>query len=381
MLKVIHIITGLGIGGAEMMLYKLLSSTNRNEIASTVVSLSDNGPMGDKIKDLGIEVICLGMRRGVPSLTALTKLVSLIRGKKPHLVQTWMYHSDLLGGIAAKFVKNTKIVWGIHHSNLDFNVNKGRTILTAKLCAFLSRYIPDKIISCSHVAEMVHIKFGYIPHKIKVIPNGFDQLIFCPDKFSYISVRENLGLNKDNLLVGLIGRYHPQKDHINFINAISMLPHLTHDVKFIMCGEGISCENLELSAIIKKYGLQQKVLLLGPRDDIPRIMASLDILVSSSCGEGFPNVIGEAMSCGVPCIVTNVGDSGWLVGDTGMVVPPRNPLELSTALHKMIMYYNSDERQELGRRARQRIINNFSLGAVSKQYEELYYHVIAEQGV
>jgi glycosyltransferase involved in cell wall biosynthesis len=193
--KIIHIITGLSTGGAEMMLFKLLSKINRDKFQPEVVSLTDAGPVADKIKTLGIPVHELGMKRGGFHPAAVIKLSLLLRNKKPDLVQTWLYHSDLVGGIAAKLSGRTKLFWSIRQSNIDADSNKRSTIWIAKTCAKLSSWLPDKIICCSHAAQESHVALGYSKEKIVVIPNGFNLDKFHPDNESRSSVRKELNLD------------------------------------------------------------------------------------------------------------------------------------------------------------------------------------------
>ena len=373
-MNIIHIITGLNTGGAEMMLYKLLSYQDSVHIEPEVVSLTDVGPIGRRIQEIGIPVRALGMRRGVLNPFAVLKLVTWLRRSRPAVVQSWMYHSDLVGGISAKWAGGVPLVWGIRHSNLDAGINKQSTIWTAKLCARTSRWLPARIICCSEASRQVHTSIGYAPEKMVVIPNGFDLDTFRPDPGARESVYRELGIEKDVPLIGLIGRFDPQKDHRNFVIAAARLQAHSPDPHFLLCGDGVDNQNAELTRWIVEAGLGKRFHLLGRREDIPRLAAALDIASSSSIGEGFPNVIGEAMACGVPCVVTDVGDSAKIVGDTGHVVLPRNPEAFAAALNELL-YLSPQARMNLGQQARLRIKENYSLGSIVKQYEALYSDV------
>ena len=370
-MKILHIITSLSTGGAEMMLYKLVSKMDRDKFEIQVISLTDIGPIGKKIQALGIPVVALGMKRGVPDPRMVFKLACWLKKYRPDIIQTWMYHSDLLGGLAAKLAGNIPVVWGIRHSNLDPKGNKRTTIWTAKVCARFSRWLPVKIVCCSEASRRVHTALGYAPDRMVVIPNGFDLNLFKPDLEEGTLVRQELGIPEDTILIGLVGRFDPQKDHKNFIKAATLLKKDMPDVRLLLCGDGITWENPTLSKWIEDAGLSKYFHLLGRRNDIPRIMTALDIASSSSYGEGFPNVVGEAMACGVPCVVTDVGDSALIVGDTGIVVPPKDPGALALAWKELIEI-GGHKRQKLGDNARLRIRDNFSLPSVVKRYEELY---------
>lgn len=369
--KIIHVITGLDIGGAETMLYKLLSNIDRTKFEPRVLSLADIGLIGKKIEKLGISVRALGMKRGVPDPRYVFRLAVILKKEKPDIVQTWMYHADLIGGLAAKLIRNIPIVWNIRHSNLDPEGNKKTTILTAKACATLSKTIPKKIICCSEASFKVHSELGYKEEKMIVIPNGFDLEVFKPDAEARYSVRRELRIPDDVAIIGMGARFDPQKDHKNLITAARILCRSNKNIHFILCGDGITNDNKQLTKWIQEYNLQVNFHLLGRRADIARITTAFDIASSSSYGEGFPNVIGEAMACEVPCVVTNVGDSAYIVGDTGIVVPPKNPLAMAKAWEKLIKL-SAEERKILGKLARKRIEDNFEISSVVNQYEALY---------
>jgi glycosyltransferase involved in cell wall biosynthesis len=380
-LKIAHIITGLNTGGAEIMLYKLLSGLDREAFEPRVVSLTDIGPVGEKIKLLGVPVRALGMRRGVPDPRGVWRLVQQLKAERPHLVQTWMYHADLLGGLAARLGSGIPVVWNIRHSNLDPVGNKRTTIWTAKVCARLSHCLPARIVCCSEASRRVHTALGYAGDKMMVIPNGFDLAAFKPDAKARTAVREELGISQEALLIGLVGRFDPQKDHRNFVEAAARLRTDCPQVHFLLCGDGVNWNNAELTGWIGEAGLRQQFHLLGRREDMPRLTAALDISsTSSSYGEGFPNVIGEAMACGVACAITDVGDSAFIVGETGLVVPPRDPEALAHAWKKLIEM-GPEGRQKLGETARKRILENFSLPDIVARYEALYKEVVRRKQI
>jgi glycosyltransferase involved in cell wall biosynthesis len=369
--KIVHIITGLSTGGAEMMLFKLLSRMNNDEFESEVISLTDAGPVADKIKMLGVPVHTIGMKRGRVHPIALLKLTSLLRKKKPDLVQTWLYHSDLIGGVAAKLAGSNKIFWSIRQSNIDMDGNKRSTIWIAKICAKLSFWLPDKIICCSHAALESHVALGYSNEKMLVIPNGFDLDAFQPDQESRKSLRKELGLDEKACLIGLVARFDPQKDHHNFIQAAELIKNYDSSVHFMLCGGDITKENIQLMQWIKQAGMVEHFHLLGLRSDVSSLVAAMDVAISSSLGEGFPNVVGEAMACAVPCVVTNVGDSALIVGDTGRVVPAKDPEALAEGIIELLQA-SPEYRKGLGKQARLRVKNNYSLESVAEKYEAVY---------
>lgn len=370
--KIVHLITGLNTGGAEMMLYKLISKMDRDKFEIQVISLTNIGSIGKKIAALGIPVSMLGMRKGPSDLMAIFKFARWLLMTKPGIIQTWMYHADLIGGMAAKMAGGIPVVWGIRHSNLDPAGNKKTTIWTAGLCAMFSKWIPKKIVCCSEASREVHTKLGYDSSKMLVIPNGFDLKIFKPDASARLSVRKELDLPQDTLLIGLVSRFDPQKDHYNFIQAAAKLLKQHPAIHFLLCGDKVAWDNKDLLNWIDTAGIRSNFHLLDRRQDIPHITAALDIASSSSSfGEGFPNVVGEAMACGVPCVVTDVGDSALIVGAAGKVVAPRDSSALAMAWQALIVL-DEDGRRRLGDLARQRINERFSLPIITQRYETLY---------
>ncbi len=378
-MRITLVITNLATGGAESMLLKLLQKMDHERFTLNVISLMGLGEIGLKIIKLGIPVSAIGMQRGgLPSPMALWRLYHLLRQSQSDVIHTWMYHSDLLGGLAARLIGCRRVVWGIHHSNLSKSENKRSTLWVVKLCAALSRIVPTRILSCSHRAGDVHVAVGYAADKIHVIPNGFDLVRFIPDGRARTSVRADLGLHADAPLVGLVARYDSQKNHAGFVEAAALLHSRRPDVHFLLAGQDIDAGNTELVAAIAQRGLQSYIHLLGQRDDVPRLMAALDLLASSSHGEAFPNVLGEAMACGVPCVVTDVGDSAEIVGNTGRVVAAGDMLGLANGLFELLEL-PADQRVRLGEQARARVAAEYEIGHVAAQYMAFYERVTEEQ--
>jgi len=374
--RIVHLITSLSLGGAEMMLFKLLSHMDLCEFDSSVLSLTADGPVGEKIRQLGIPVTSLGMKPGMADPVHFYRLVRILRNVRPDLLQTWMYHSDLMGGLAARVSGNFAVIWGLRNSTLDNENSKKSTLSIVKLLAKLSGWIPNRIVSCSYAAQDVHTRLGYRADKFTVIPNGFDTGIFHPDSKARNSLREELSLPMESLLIGLVGRFDPQKDHEHFIQAAGCLALHTDQVHFVLAGDGITWQNETLANWIRSSGLERRFHLLGPRQDIPRLTAALDIATSSSAyGEAFPNVIGEALACGVLCVVTDVGDSARIVGEAGKVVPPRNPEALCHAWLEMIRM-EPGQWKAMKQAARQIVVDQYEIETITRRYQELYRSLI-----
>ena len=373
-MKIVFIITNLATGGAETMLLKLLQHLHRTRFQPTVISLIGLGEISPRIQALGIPVHTLGMSRGLPGPLAFLRLVRLLRQLQPDVVHTWMYHADLMGGLAARLTDCRKVIWGIHQSNLSRELNKRSTLQVVKLCARLSAWVPAQIISCSTRAKEVHATVGYRADKLHVIPNGFELDRFTPDAAARASVRAELGVAADTPLVGLIARYDSQKNHPGFVEAAALVAAQLPHVHFVLTGKDVDAANQVLQAAIVQHGLQERMHLLGRRDDVPRLMAALDVLASSSHGEAFPNVLGEAMACGVPCAVTDVGDSADIVGSTGRVVPAGDMQGLARELLALLLLPPA-QRATLGQQARQRVQDQYEIGHVARLYEAAYEQV------
>jgi glycosyltransferase involved in cell wall biosynthesis len=369
-INVLHIITDLDIGGAEKVLTSLVVSSTRSNIRYSVISLKSEGEYAEEIRTSGIDVYSVGMKKSFKDIFLLLKLARLIRIENPDIVQTWMYHADFIGGMIAKLTTRAKIVWNIRHSDLGPEV-KISTKLTRTLLAKLSGLIPSTIVTCSKKAKEFHVGLGYKSEKFIYIPNGINLQQYKKDRDDGIAIRKKIDIKASEIALGVIARFHPQKDHRNFISAANKIAAYYPKIHFVLCGNKMDLNNDELTSWIGKEYLD-RFHLLGKRTDMPQIMSSLDILVSSSShGEAFPNVVAEAMANEVPCVVTDVGDSAEVVGDTGIVVSPSNPLALEKGISAMIdKILNTDEK--LGQVARKRVIDLFSLKAMKDNYEDLY---------
>jgi len=317
------------------------------------------------------------MRPGALDLVKFLRLVEWLIQDRPGLVQTWMYHADVIGGLAARLVRRAKIVWGIHNSTLDPERTRRTTRWTVALSARLSYSVPDCIVSVSRASRDLHVDAGYDASKFVIIPNGFDLSEFRPDATRRGDVRAELGIREDAFVVGLVARVDPQKDHLNFVRAAALLAPRRPDARFLLCGQGTD-QGGPLARVIAERGLLDRFVLLGRRDDVPRIMNAIDVVsLSSAYGEAFPLVIGEAMSCGVPCVVTDVGDSAYLVGDTGRVVAPRDAEALASAWEGLAAA-GAEGRRTLGSAARVRIERNFALSRIAARYAEVYRALVSD---
>jgi glycosyltransferase involved in cell wall biosynthesis len=363
------VITGLPIGGAQAMLVKLLSRHDRRAFAPSVIALRAGGAVEPALRALGVPVWSPGMTRANAPL-AFARLVRRIRAERPDLVQTWMYHADLLGGAAAA-AAGVPVLWGIRQSNLRPGVGPPTTWLTMLACARLSTRVPERIVCGSESARRVHAELGYDAARMVVIPNGFDLEAFRPRPETRAAVRERLGIAAGTPLIGLVARFHPQKDHETFLTAAALLRAERPDARFVLCGEGADAGNPQLARRLAELGLAGSCHAIGPLESTEELTAALDVAGStSSFGEGFSNAVGEAMASGVPCVVTDVGDSREIVGGTGRVVPPGDPPALARAWSALLAL-PPPERSALGEAARRRIAR-FDLASTAARFESLY---------
>lgn len=300
-------------------------------------------------------------------------LYRLLRDSDASVIQTWMYHADLLGGVMSRLARKRVVTWGIRNAYLDASTVSTSARLSAMACARLSSVVPARIVSCSQCATETHARIGYRRDRMQVIPNGYDVTRLAPDADSRAALRTEWSIPDNRVLLGMVARWDAQKDHANLLHALSLIGLDDTQWTVVLIGTDMTPGNAALVALVNRYGLAEKVRLLGPRDDVPRVMNALDVHVLSSVGEAFPNVVAEAMACGTPCVVTDVGDAALIVGETGWVVPARDSQALAGALRDAI----TEQRDPLvvARRsaaARSRIIAEFSLARMVDSYSRLW---------
>lgn len=371
-MNILHLITGLSDGGAEAVLYRLCTHDAENR--HVVVSMMDEGKYGPLLRAAGVAVHCLGMPRGRVTVRGLWRLWRLLRAERPTVVQTWMYHADLVGGVLARLAGVRAVCWGIHHSNLEPGKSRRATIWVARLDARLSRWVPAAIVCCAAQARDVHVRLGYAAEKFVIIPNGYDVGRFRPDAAARARLRAEWGVPDGVPLLGMVARFDPQKDHANLLAACARLQASGADFAAVLVGTGCDAGNAALVQQLAAAGLTQRVRLLGRRDDVPAVMAALDLHVLSSLGEAFPNVLAEAMACGTPCVTTDVGDAAQIVGETGWVVPPRDADALAAAIGAALRERAEQPAAWAGRRraARERVVEHFDIERMAGAYRAVW---------
>ena len=367
-IQVTHLVTDLARGGAEVFLQRLVTA-QQDDVRHRVISLTGEGELGPEIRAAGVEVAALSVTGPAGAPIALTRLIHMFRKDTPDVLMTWLYHADFLGTIAALLRPSTKLVWNIRCADMDLSkygyVSRGLPHVLARL----SR-LPAVVVANSEAGRRIHENYGYGPRRWEILPNGFDMQTFRPDPAQRPKTRATLGVDQGAPVVGLFARFDPMKDHATFLSAADLVSKARPDVLFLLAGRGTDSTALD-RLIGDREELRGRLILLGERRDIPELMAATDIAVCSSLTEGFPNTIGEAMTSGVPCVSTDVGDAALLIGDTGGVVPKADPAALAHKLEEFLDIA-PEARAGLGERARRRIEEKFSLKAVVARYAGLF---------
>ena len=376
MMLILHILPDLTTGGAEMMMKRLVEShLSHPEYEHRVISLRTLGTVGPPLQAQGTHVEALGLTSMVDLPRALFHLTRRIRAIGPDIVQTWMYHADLFGGLCAMAAGCRRIIWGVRIADIkpEFGVSR-LTLIVRRACARLSSVIPKRIVYVAESARRIHEQLGYDRSKSIVIENGYKLPLETRANSKCSRLRNRLSRRESTILVGSAGRFNAQKDFRTFVRACAAVALSVPEAEFAMAGREINESNAELAAWIAETGCSSRFHLLGERRDLDDCLASMDIFCMHSLQEGFPNVVAEAMAAGTPCVVTDVGDAAALVADTGMVVPSGDHSALAEAITAMLRMAPS-ERRLLGERARARIAEHFSLDAIVAQYECLYAEV------
>ena len=374
MVTVVHLITGLETGGAERMLYRLVRRTDRARFRSVVVSITDAGTLGPSLGKAGIEVISLAMRRGMPDPYSLLRLARILRELNPDILQTWLYHADFFGLMAKRLANVPHLVWNLRCSDIALSPAAAGVRRILSWCSAL----PDAVFVNSRAGLSFHEQIGYRPRRWEYVPNGFDTVEFFPDAAARERLRSELGIPAEAIVIGLPARYHPMKDHGTFFKAAAAIAAVRPEVCFLLVGPGTEPTNSALAEAIARAGLADRTRLLGERSDMPAVYATLDIAtLSSAWGEGFPNVLGEAMACGVPCAATDGGDVRELLGDAGLVVPRCDPKALASAW-QVLVAIGAEGRRSRGSEARARIVRDYELGIIAARYEALYTDIAAQ---
>lgn len=375
-LRVVHIISGLGQGGAETVLHRLVTAPDQ-DTEHIVVSMGDNGVFGPRLTSAGIPVYTLGMRGLAGTVKGAWQLHRLLRSLAPDVVQTWMYHADLVGGLIARLAGVRAVSWGIRNSGADLAKSSPASRMLAGVSAPLSRLIPAVVVACAQNAVQRHRRWGYDGDRMIVVPNGYDLSIWQPDPDARVQVRDEWTVTDDTIVVGSVARWNPLKDHENLIAAMAQVRQ-GDTLRLVLVGQGMETGNAELMALLHRHGVADRTVLLGMRDDVQRVMQGFDIHVLSSRAEGFPNVVAEAMAAGVLCVVTDVGDAAYIVDDAGWIVPARNASALAQGIEQAAAVVATAEGQARATRGRQRVTGLFSLATMVANWQTVWRRLAAD---
>ena len=336
----------------------------------TIISLTTIGPVGQELIANGYTVHALRINL-ITALPAMLQLWRLFRRFRPDVIQTWMYHADLFGGLLGRLAGIHNIVWNVRNTEIPQS-HLSSTGFVIQFCAALSRFIPRTVICCAHSGLERHAALGYDRKRMFVIPNGYDLSDWKPPTQTKSEIRSHYRFPVDAFIVGIVGRFDPLKGYDIFVEAAGLMASkCNRNLLFLMIGRGVDDENIELRSMMLTKGKKAHFKLMSERNDIARLMYTLDVFCLSSRAEGFPNVVAEAMLMQVPCVVTDVGDASQIVGKTGIVVPAGHPHALADAL-LVLEHMDQQQRQIMGFAARERIEDNYAIQQVSKQYERLY---------
>lgn len=367
-IRIVHLVTGLDVGGAERMLTRLVGCMDRTRFDNRVCSLLPPGALGAALETAHIPVSTLRMRRGVPSPLGLLKLTRLLREHRPQILQTWLYHADLLGLMAGRLARVPSIAWNLRASEVDMARYGTVSGWTRRLSARLSTF-PDAVVVNSVAGRRAHEALGYQPRRWVLIPNGIDTGEFRPLPEERAAARRELAIPERALAFGTVSRWDPIKGIDLLIAAAAAIER--PDTCFVLVGRDLDERNGALARAIDAAGVRARVRLVGQRHDVVRLLAALDCFVMPSRSEGFPNAVGEAMACGLPCVTTDAGDAAHLVGETGWVARRGDGAALAAACQR-VLDEPADSRRARGLAARERIEAHFSLTHATRTYEDFY---------
>jgi glycosyltransferase involved in cell wall biosynthesis len=366
-----HVIVGLDVGGAERFLLRLIEAHRDNpQYAHRVISLTSKGTLGPRLEAQGIAVTALGMKSLRDTPRTYMRLKRALQTHRPDVLQCWMYYADLLGGLAGRRLGIRRILWGIRNSHFESGGTRLKRVVR-RSCAIASHYLPWRIVCVADSALEVHAQAGYDRKRMEVIHNGYDPETFMYSESGRRALRREWGIPPEGLLIGSLGRYSAAKDHKSFVQAADAAMRQRRDLYFMLVGRDLAEENQALTRQIAATLHPERFLLLGQRSDVAECLSAMDVFCLHSRTEGFPNALGEAMCVGRPCITTDVGDAGLLLGQAGQVVNPGDAAALTQAMIHMADLQDS-QRQALGSHARQRITDHYTLAHAVGRFESLY---------
>lgn len=375
-IRVLHIITGLHTGGAEMMLLKLLREFDASRYEHYVISILGEGELSDDVAAVSKSVISLDIKSPVLFPIRLMKALNKSRKLGPNIIQGWMYHGNFFATIFRQLISQSAVVlW-----NLRCSEPAKAGFVTEKIRSYCLQHSskPDYVICNSYEGMDYHKSIGYRPRESGVIGNGIDVVKFSPSSQKRRDFRRELGIDEGAIVIGIAASLREMKDYRTFFSAVEIMAKSHKNLVFVAAGRGISTDNPEVLSMAKRAVSVADVRLLGEVSNMPGYMNALDVFtLSSKMGEGFPNVIGEAMATGTVCVVTDVGDSKLLVAQRGIVVNKQSPVELAAAWGE-ILTKSPEDLQELALLSRAHIVDNYQISSITKQYQDLYESLLLQ---
>lgn len=373
-MKILYVVTSLDRGGAENSLKAIASCLNAsNEIY--IFCLTKEGVVSNEMKAMGLDIFCLNMLNVFSLLSTIKILKNKIKEINPDIVHTWLYHADLIGGIASRLAGINNVVWCVRTTKLKQGAYS--TVLVRTVLSVFSYFIPKKIVCVAESSLKFHRKLGYAGNKLLVIGNGFLVPSLVVEPKNNMNFLAELNINPYDIIIGSVGRFSSDKGQDLFVKAAGLLLKKNGNLKFMIVGRGNHSGNQELVELIESTGFPSNFILLGEQSNVGELYSVMDVFCLHSRTEGFPNVLGEAMMYQKPCVVTRAGDAEHILGGTGVVVDGFEPEDIANALSTMLDY-SDDQRIALGCEARARIINEFSFDSVVVKYTNLYKSLVSD---
>lgn len=365
-MKILHIITGLNRGGAEMMLYKIIKHSP-NPTKHRVVSLIAEGFFAQKIRELGCVVESLDMTKN-PLTFSPFHILRIIKDARPDVIQCWMFHANIIGGFFGRLSGVKNIVWGIHHSMSKYD--RRISHLINKIGALMSHNFCDTVICCGLRPLEVCKNSGYAADKLKCVYNGFEPDVFFFDENARKKIRTELGLTDDAFVVVHMARFHILKNHLGLLRIFAKLLAKNHNSYLVLVGDGLA-GNEQIENAIDELGIRANVKMMGFRTDSCAFYSAADVTVLPSLSEGFPNVVGESMLCERPCITSAVGDCANITGHSDWAFEVSDEDGFAEKLFEFSKMPKS-ELKACGEECRKRIVDNFDIEKIYSEYSKIW---------
>lgn len=351
------------------MLFRVVTRLDRTRFEPMIVSVMDDGEYGAAFRAAGVPVTSIGFSDRLPTPPRIARLVRTVQRCKPDVLMGWMYHGNLAASLGRAWgAPGAGLAWNIRHSVYDLGNERFLTRNLIRLGARASRRV-DATVYVSDVSRRQHHGLGYASRNDVVIGNGIDPAAPATGA-ERLAIRTELGIAPSDVVIGHVARFHPMKDHVSFLRAATLAVEAEPSIRILLVGRGVSPENPVIRPFLRAPSLAGRVLALGERRDVPRVMGAMDVFSQSSFSEGFPNAVLEAAVAGLPCVVTDVGASSEIAGDGAVLVPPRDAPALADALRRMARLSPAG-RRDLGAIARKHALANWSLEAVVATYATL----------